>query len=76
MWENSMKWQPIETAPRNRQMVLVIGDKVNAGHMIYTTDMYCVWFDDRGEICARWPHKFMPTHWMPLPSPPNTGEKP
>lgn len=31
----------------------------------YTTDPYCVWKE--GDKFVRWPHKFPPTHWLPLP---------
>lgn len=59
-----MEWQPIETAPDDKKMFVVIGvwDK-------YVTDPYCVWKGRGGEF-VRWPHKKQPTHWMPLPEAP------
>jgi hypothetical protein len=68
------KWQPIETAPKDKQMFVVIAFDVpflGTGKN-YTTDAYCVWAETGGKF-SRWPHKFPPTHWTPLPSPP-TGE--
>jgi len=67
-------WQPIETAPKDgrNEMFVVIG--VTAGNEFtagrpYTSDPYCVWRASAGGF-ARWPHHWEPTHWMPLPAPP------
>lgn len=70
-----MTWQPIDTAPKDdsRKMfvvkafdVLLIGGK-------YTSNPYCVWSDDKDEFIG-WPHKFDPTHWMPLPDSPKVED--
>lgn len=70
-----MKWQPIETAPKDgKKMFVVIGFNVCngfTGGKPYTTDPWCVWVDDDG--FAGWPHNFGPTHWMPLPKPPEAA---
>ena len=74
-----MKWQPIETAPRDKTTILVWCDG----------DCYAVWwvprYDADGEFWndfEGWgvsdnnnePHPLCgrPTHWMSLPAPPTT----
>jgi len=69
-----MNWQPIETAPVGRKMFVVcafnaVVDRMSPHRRLYTSDPYCVWQDSRG-MFSRWPHHFSPTHWMPLPEPP------
>jgi hypothetical protein len=69
----SQEWQPIETAPRNRTMIMMIGvTRGNGftGGAPYTTDPHCGWID--GEHYARWPHHWPPTHWKAVGSPPVT----
>lgn len=64
-----MEWQPIETAPVGKTMILVIGITRDDGKP-YVSDPYCVWQPSPGKF-TRWPHDFFePTHWMPLPEPP------
>ena len=64
------EWQDIETAPKDGTMVLGARQCLNK-----TWDMTCVfyfaedgegaWWDNNADyICT-------PTHWMPLPEPPN-----
>lgn len=65
-------WQPIETAPRNTYLILAFGKHVLVGK----------WNWHRGYVNARpywqsqshygisWDRENQPTHWMPLPSPP------
>jgi hypothetical protein len=65
-------WQPIETAPKDGTRVVFYesGKKVKMGEHIRPEDGWCVvgWKCTNGNF-----HR--PTHWMPLPTPPNTGEK-
>lgn len=73
------EWQPIETVPKDdRTMLVVRAFNVKnrfTGGVEYTSDPWCVWVDVKGSeiVFCRWPHRFPPTHWMPLPPPP---EKP
>ena len=63
------RWQPIETAPKETtQMFVVVAFGAKVGATPYNSDPWCVWHQ-RGEF-VRWPHKFSPTHWMPLPKAP------
>ena len=62
-------WHPIETAPKETtQMFVVVAFGAKVGATPYNSDPWCVWHQ-RGEF-VRWPHKFSPTHWMPLPKAP------
>ena len=72
-------WQPIETAPKDGREVLALG--LRHGDYGYTDD-------EKGWTGIRWMNKgwqetkptgrysngFTPTHWMPLPAPPEAGE--
>lgn len=76
------EWQPIETAPKDRTHILLFvgNDKpqiVVAYYESFVTEdgtvewwAYADWLlqDAAGEI-------FGPTHWMPLPPPPQTGDE-
>ena len=67
------RWQPIETAPKETtQMFVVVAFGAKVGATPYNSDPWCVWHQ-RGEF-VRWPHKFSPTHWMPLPKAPAMQE--
>ena len=60
-----MDWQPIESAPKGETRIIV--------------------FDGKTVLMAKWSEKFKdwinltgvwairPTHWMPLPEPPNAN---
>ena len=69
-----MEWQPIETAPKAKKPMIVVIARLPSG---YLSDPYCVWYDEYrvGALSdwVRWPHSFPPTHWMPLPAPPNSA---
>ncbi len=60
-------WQTIETAPKKTKvMFLVKGFDVDIGSSAkYTTDPWAVWREENEFV--RWPHRFNPTHWMPIP---------
>lgn len=53
-----MKWQPIETAPKDGVFIISDGEKASVGW----------WY---GQLLTGWlPADHKPTHWMPLPEPP------
>jgi hypothetical protein len=61
----AMRWQPIETAPKNGRSIFVIRRHSHLPNTaIYNTTM--CWFEDlhSGD------HLHDLTHWMPLPAPP------
>ena len=66
-----MQWQPIETAPEDGTRVLLFeaGRKVCIGEYVPAHSRH------RGWCLEGWRnfygHFFNPTHWMPLPLPPN-----
>ena len=71
-------WQPIETAPMEGRRMFVVkafGVIFNDGKLPYTSDPYCVWRGNGG-VFERWPHRFSPTHWMPLPDLPGAQPAP
>jgi hypothetical protein len=66
-----MNWLPITTAPQSRKpfemfVVIAIRSIPQPSSAPYTSDPYCVWREADGSF-ARWPHRFAPTHWCPLP---------
>ena len=63
------EWQPIETAPKNGELILLSP----AFDRPYAIGRWAweygdgLWFmDSVGTLCGIW----KPTHWMPLPEPP------
>lgn len=77
MAEHKMQWQPIETAPE-KTLVLVYGEwdgELHGGDG--TKEVHKArfewgeWWIDGGEYYAS--HVRNPTHWMPLPEPPNAA---
>lgn len=71
-----MSWQPIETAPKDGTYVLLLGDSG------YTTTPYRVavgcWIEGYRDFWINHSNDAFtddgepPTHWMPLPDPPET----
>ena len=67
-----MKWEPIETAPKDGRQILVIdidGQFVVVEYSVWA-DGTAMWEIGHGEnriYCCNRPL----THWMPLPDPPN-----
>ena len=59
-----MGWQPIETAPKDGAVVVLLNDDGDIIAARFGTDG---WWYDAGDGC--WNDAFM-THWMPLPAPP------
>lgn len=62
-----MKWQPIETAPKDDTEII--------GHDIRTGTSHVTWWDygwrdPDAHYYSEVLEPFVPTHWMPLPKPP------
>lgn len=63
------EWRPIETAPKDGVFVLITdGDVVQIG---YYEDHLTAWRSDADQ-CRLWSD---PTHWQPLPAPPERAGK-
>lgn len=67
------EWLPIESAPKDQEIV-VSGFKYNdekAGRFFSVA----VWdVDGWGDAGGHGEHLYPPTHWIPLPSPPNNAK--
>ena len=61
------EWQPIETAPKDGTTVLAVLDGCMTTISMYQAKQEWILEHDGGHD-PRWPLK--PTHWMPLPEPP------
>jgi hypothetical protein len=57
-------WQPIETAPKDGTPVLAFAP---IGDLPVTRVLSC---NDGEWLSWPGPHRYDPTHWMPLPTPP------
>lgn len=70
---NEMKWQPIETAPKDGTHIIAWRATAKPPHC---ESMYFVPYDEDGNGLWHWvqdgdsPSENFPTHWMPLPPPP------
>lgn len=56
-----MKWQPIETAPKDGTDLLLWEPSLGQSVIAHSVN-------------GEWPWFYKPTHWMPLPDPPVTAE--
>lgn len=64
-----MKWEPIDTAPKDGQCLVWVETEDGGDVMRLTRDERGVWIYDHEPIyCAAF--YMNPTHWMPLPAPP------
>jgi alkylation response protein AidB-like acyl-CoA dehydrogenase len=73
-----MEWQPIETAPRDGTSILV----AKAGKWVREASWWDAWYantSDQGWMPANIDEEYgsyiEPTHWMPLPEPPETAKR-
>lgn len=76
-------WQPIETAPRDANYYLEIdrGYKIllgTDGRTVFAMYWMADWYGDKSRACwmpanldEEYGSPLSPTHWMPLPEPPN-----
>ena len=72
------RWQPIETAPKDRFVLLAGPSGYTTIETVFATGRMCSdyhvgrWIDHANDDLADW--GFEPTHWMPLPKAPATQE--
>lgn len=77
-----MDWNPIETAPRNGDVVLLTaGGKVYAAYWnlapkAFGADKKYPWtlLDETNGLNGWEDGKYGPTHWAPLPTPPTPAD--
>jgi hypothetical protein len=64
------QWQPIETAPKDGTRVLVF--EATYGMAVAAWDSYWQWVERGADYATEvWGNGTIePTHWMPLPQPP------
>ena len=60
------EWQPIETAPRNVEVLTKIDDHNGERNVQTLTRMGSLWWVPNGSTYVY----YSPTHWMPLPEAP------
>lgn len=66
-----MSWQPIETAPRDRTMIIYGGEGwATVGRWL---GKKTGWYQLNTDPCDSWADEDFPTHWMPLPEPPSVS---
>jgi len=68
------EWQPIETAPKDGTFVVVFAEKNPNGRKVRRASPVCVaakrgWM---GWVATPGDYQVSPTHWLPLPAPPQT----
>ena len=61
-----MTWQPISTAPTNTPVLCYLDDYAVGIGLRFGRQVY--WFE-----YLQGNHDIQPTHWMPLPSPPESA---
>lgn len=64
-----MKWQPIETAPKDGTKIL-LGCPASRGYSGVVEKCYWHKWDNGKGKWWDWVTPDKPTHWMPLPTPP------
>jgi hypothetical protein len=71
-WREKMEWQPIEMAPKDGTAILAIIDGLhkNTGEPFIAA---VAWYSEGfWAVSEEIEDSYQPTHWMPLPPPPNT----
>lgn len=66
------KWQPIKTAPRDETEILLADPSGSFEVGYWYADGWVSW-EGLPDAEPDWIY-WEPTHWMPLPEPPETGE--
>lgn len=67
-------WQPMDTAPMDELVLLNFSFGIRLGSFDAINDASYprIWrTPDGASLCRPWKDDEMPSHWMPLPSPPD-----
>lgn len=71
------QWQPIETAPKNTEILVFMDDEIYEAGLYTRDEKREEWLfpmaDYHGCGCCSGNNDH-PTHWMPLPQPPEQGQ--
>jgi hypothetical protein len=67
-----MEWQPIETAPLDHPLMVAEGQAVGEAHHCGRDG----WYWAGNDPTDSWGGQIYPTHWMPLPTPPQNALEP
>ena len=65
------KWLPIETAPKDGTPILAFMPEENPEFSFMYVMVYDAVTSDWREAAGECYSQYVPTHWMPLPAPPN-----
>lgn len=71
MLQIASEWQPIETAPKDEEPILLFHRRTGGGHPAVAFWDVCGWRTVDWGI--RYPEKHF-THWLPIPPLPEEGE--
>ena len=75
--EGRNQWQPIETAPKNTEILVFMDDEIYEAGLYTRDEKREEWLfpmaDYHGCGCCSGNNDH-PTHWMPLPQPPEQGQ--
>lgn len=67
-------WYDIESAPRDGTRVILAWDGVRVGYFIDNSETSVPWAGWKVPSMEKYPMG-VPTHWMPLPQPPDQKEE-
>lgn len=67
--QRGVRWQPISTAPKDGTRILVVGGKYTEPVIVMADIGWWLYANDKFGLTS------LPTHWQPLPSPPEGGGK-
>ena len=64
-------WQPIETAPKDSTEILLFSE----GWGVWVDKWTKIDDEEMWLMCDQWENPVEPTHWMPLPEPPDAKDE-
>lgn len=68
-----IEWQPIETAPRDERIVMAYFGLDKSFDGFACVGHFFQWECMPTPLPTGWPSRTIPTHWQPLPAPPDAA---